>query len=50
MNDLKWINYQQKLLKDPEKLDNSTDLVICTGFPTLCEVKYDILVKKITLK
>ena len=29
------------------KFDNSTDLVICTGFPTSCEVKYDILVKKL---
>ena len=28
------------------KLDNSTYLIICTGFLTFCEVKYDIFVKK----
>ena len=27
-------------------IDNSTCLIIFTGFPTSCEVKYDILVKK----
>ena len=27
-------------------LDKSTYVIICTGFPIPCEVKYDILVKK----
>ena len=27
--------------------DNSTHLIICTGFPTSCEVKYDILILKV---
>ena len=30
-----------------QNLDISTCMIICTGFPTSCELKYDILVKKL---
>ena len=28
-------------------VDNLTYLIVCSGFTTSCEVKYDILVKKL---
>ena len=47
---LKWVNFQQmwQSFRMCWNLHKSTypHLIICTGFPTFCDVKYYILVKK----
>ena len=46
---LKWINFQQKWIKVLEWVEthkNCAQLIVCTEFPSSCEVKCDIFVKK----